>query len=97
MSISERYETLKDKVRESEYRRKDFIDKISKNIEDVIKGISSMDENTKNMIISIDPRFLNEDFLLSIKDMQYQEILNVKKDLTNMLNLILSDIEKSIE
>lgn len=97
MSISERYEVLKDKVRESEYRRKDFIDKISKNIEDVIKGISSMDDNTKNMIISIDPRFLNEDFLLSIKDMQYQEILNVKKDLTNMLNLILSDIEKSIE
>lgn len=97
MSLSKRYEILKDKVKENEYRRKDFQEKITKYINDVVTSINNMDDYTKSVIIARDSRFLNEGFLNSIKDMDYEQILEVKRDLNNLLNSIITELEASIE
>ena len=92
--MNNRIKILEDQINRSKFAQENNVKILEKVSENLIKFIKSCSETTKAYVERMFPELLDDNYVNSLKDLSYEELMQVKDKLLTLENSLLDVAEE---
>ena len=92
--MNNRIKILEDQINRSKFAQENNVKILEKVSENLIKFTKSCSETTKAYVERIFPELLDDNYVNSLKDLSYEELMQVKDKLLTLENSLLDVAEE---
>lgn len=96
MDFKDRISHINNEIAVSKFAVRQYREALIESIGPYLESINSLDDTGRRTIELFDARFLDRDFIENLKNLGFDEVQEVKKDLGALMNNILLEIEGNI-